>query len=145
LSFSISLKLFRSFETCLRKCSSSIAILKRANSSRIFFTEFSRSLIVFLSYFWGACIVYWLTTQPFSVIEEKGEGFEKRKNSSWLLVLPSTLALQYCVVRLKIHFSYKNFTEYKIIYKLKCFLAYSQNAFQDLILIHVKLLGKPRL
>ncbi|MEM3597213.1 MAG: hypothetical protein QXJ53_03720 [Candidatus Bathyarchaeia archaeon] len=29
-----------------------------------------------------------------SVIEEKGEGFEKRKNSSWLLVSPSTLALQ---------------------------------------------------
>ena len=25
-------------------------------------------------------IVYWLTTQPISVIEEKGEGFENGKN-----------------------------------------------------------------
>ena len=28
---------------------------------------------------WEAFIVFWLATRPFSVIEEKGEGFEKRK------------------------------------------------------------------
>ncbi|MEM3578353.1 MAG: hypothetical protein QXX51_07925 [Candidatus Bathyarchaeia archaeon] len=48
-----------------------------------------------------------------SVIEEKGEGFEKRKNNSWLLASPSTLALQYCIVRLNIRFSYKSFAEYQ--------------------------------
>jgi len=48
-----------------------------------------------------------------SVIEEKGEGFEKRKNNSRLIVVsPSTLALQCCIVRLKIYFSYKSVTEH---------------------------------
>jgi len=38
-----------------------------------------------------------------SVIEEKGEGFENGKTDSWLsVVAPSTLALQYCISRLKI-------------------------------------------
>ncbi len=32
----------------------------------------------------GGFIVCWLTTRPFSVTEEKGEGFENGKKSHWL-------------------------------------------------------------
>jgi hypothetical protein len=50
-------------------------------------------------------IVYWLTTQPISVIEEKGEGFENGKNRflagcGWPST--STLLSSHCVLRLKI-------------------------------------------
>jgi hypothetical protein len=60
---------------------------------------------------WRAFIVFWLATGPFSVIEEKGEGFEKRKKDilGRMWVTFNLLPL-HTVVRLTIHFTYKKVT-----------------------------------
>lgn len=99
---------------------------------------------VFLRVFvcWRVFIVSWLTTQPFSVTEEKGEGFENGKKSYWRCGLPSTSDLQH-ILRLKSHVYYKKFVKPENISKLRMMLAYGQYAFQYLLFRNIQLSGKP--
>jgi len=57
---------------------------------------------------WRVFIVFWLTSQPVSVVEEKGEGFEKRKKDilgqTWFTF---NLLPLHVVLRLKTAVMYK--------------------------------------
>ena len=91
---------------------------------------------------WKVFIVSWLTTQPFSVTEEKGEGFENGKKSYWYCGLPSTSNLQH-IVRLKRQVYYKKFVKPENTSKLQMMLTYGQYAFQYLLFRNIQLSGKP--